>query len=115
MPALLTIGGVMIAVLLILLASIFTTSNKPYYRLIKAGDKYVIQYRRLLWLWKTYTIPNTGEPAVYYVQAEAEDMIKTLVERRKTTRSLDKLRGSTIQVFEYSENGTIMNKKNHRV
>ncbi len=50
----------MIVVLIILLISVFTSGKRPFFRLIKAGEKYIIQYRKYWVLWRTYTIPNTG-------------------------------------------------------
>lgn len=106
------LGAVLSVILFILLISIYIDGRRPFYRLVKMGDRYIIQYRKWWILWRTYTLVNTGEPAVYYVQTEAEDMIQTLVERRKTTRNLDKrVSGSKIEVFNYSDTGKRMGKK----
>ncbi len=115
MPQLIAIGGIMIIVLLILVLSIFLepifSYKRPFFRLVFAKDQYIIQYRKFLWKWETYTIPGTGEPAVYYSKSEAEGMIKTLVDRRNKTNDLNKLTAKKVEVFEYDTKGNQTAKK----
>lgn len=105
------LGAVLTVILVILLISIYIDGRRPFFRLIKMGDRYIIQYRKWHILWRTYTL-SSGEPAVYYIQTEAEDMIQKLVERRKVTRNLDKrVSGSKIEVYNYSDTGKRMGKE----
>ena len=115
MPQLMMLAVVLIIILIILLTSVYAGGKRPFFRIVKAGDKYIIQYRKYVYLWRTYTIPNTGEPAVYYSLMEAEEMISVLVERRHTTKTLNAIPTSKIEIFEYTEKGSIMNKKETRV
>ena len=110
MPAFILIGFVLIFILFILLASIYFDSNRPFFRLVQVNDKFVIQYRKYFVLWRTYTL-QSGEPAVYYNQTEAEGMINTLVNRRKETKSIDRLGGKKVIVHNYSDKGSYMGKK----
>jgi len=110
MPLIFGLIVVLIIVLAVMLGSLYLDSQRPFYRLVKSGNKYIIQYRKVMVLWRTYTLTN-GEAAVYYVQTEAEAMIKTLVERRKTTKSLDRLGRRGVEIIEYSDSGQMMRKK----
>jgi len=104
------LGSVLAVILLIMLISIHFDSNRPFFRLVQVGDRFVIQYRKWLVLWRTYTLAS-GEPAVFYNKNEAEGMITTLVTRRKETKSIDKLSSKRIIVHNYSVNGKYMSKK----
>jgi len=101
---------VIAVVLAVMLASIWIEGKRPYFRLVYDGAKYIIQYRRWLWIWRTYQLTLSGDPAVYYSRIEAEDMIKTLVERRRMNQSLDKISSSKLQVINYTEEGKLMGR-----
>ena len=106
----LLIGGVLVVILLILLGSIYLDSNRPFFRLVQVNDKFAIQYRKAYVLWRTYTL-QSGEPAIFYSQTEAEGFINTLVERRNSTKSIDKLGAKRTIIHNYSDKGSYMGKK----
>ncbi len=107
MPFLL-VGITIIAVLAVMLISIWLEEKKPYFRLVSDGTRYIIQYRYMWVRWKTYILMGTdNQPAVYYTRMEAEDMIKKLIKRRAETKSLDKI-GSSVKVINYDDDGRMM-------
>lgn len=107
MLLLLTVLAIVLGVLLL---SIWMESKRPFFRLVYDGDKYIIQYRKWWAIWRTYLLSLSGEPAVYYSRTEAEDMIKTLVERRRMNQNLDKISSSKLQVINYTDEGKLMGR-----
>lgn len=110
MKSILTLTAILVGILVYQLISIWIDTKRPYYRLVYDGKQYVIQYRYRWIMWKTYILPGTGGPALFYTIDEAESMINTLVMRRKITSDLDKSRYK-FQVIEYSELGKKMGDK----
>ncbi len=101
---------VMAIILGIMLISIWWEQKRPFFRLVYDGDKYIIQYRKWLWLWRTYILTVSGKAAVYYSRPEAEEQIKVLVERRKANQSLDRISSAKLQVINYSDEGKLLGR-----